>query len=96
MIKWEHDDWVTVQPDEEKIACKDCLFREPDREAGNGITIKGCTLGTCQIFRVANRLKFCLETSLALTTLAKTKKTRMMIDAWSHCWRHCWVRVRVP
>lgn len=53
MIKWEHDDWVTVQPDEEKIACKDCLFREPDREAGNGITIKGCTLGTCQIFRVA-------------------------------------------
>ena len=44
MAKWEHDDWVTVQPDETKIACKDCYFREPDRKASDTVTIKGCTL----------------------------------------------------
>ena len=45
MAKWDHDDWVTVQPDEKKIVCKDCYFREPDRKASDKVTIKGCTLG---------------------------------------------------
>lgn len=53
MAKWEHDDWVTVQPYETKIACKDCYFREPDRKASDTVTIKGCTLGICKVFQVA-------------------------------------------
>ena len=53
MAKWEHDDWVTVQPDETKIACKDCYFREPDRKASDTVTIKGCTLGICKVYQVA-------------------------------------------
>ena len=53
MAKWEHDDWVTVQPDENKIAGKDCYFREPDRKASDTVTIKGCTLGICKVYQVA-------------------------------------------
>ena len=53
MAKWEHDDWVTVQPDETKIAYKDCYFREPDRKASDTVTIKGCTLGICKVYQVA-------------------------------------------
>ena len=53
MAKWEHDDWVTVQPDETKIACKDCYFREPDRKASDTVTIKGCTLGIYKVYQVA-------------------------------------------
>ena len=53
MAKWEHDDCVTVQPDETKIACKDCYFREPDRKASDTVTIKGCTLGICKVYQVA-------------------------------------------
>ena len=53
MAKWEHDDWVTVQPDETKIACKDCYFREPDRKASDTVTIKGCTLCICKVYQVA-------------------------------------------
>ena len=53
MAKWEHDEWVTVQPDETKIACKDCYFREPDRKASDTVTIKGCTLGICKVYQVA-------------------------------------------
>ena len=53
MAKWEHDDWVTVQPDETKIACKDCYFREPDRKASDTVTNKGCTHGICKVYQVA-------------------------------------------
>ena len=53
MAKWEHDNWVTIHPDETKIACKDCYFREPDRKASDTVTIKGCILGICKVFQVA-------------------------------------------
>ena len=53
MAKWEHDDWITVHPDETKIACKDCYFREPDRKASDTVTIKGSTLGICKVYQVA-------------------------------------------
>ena len=47
--KWQNDDWKSVRPDHEKIACKDCFLREKDRKIGD-TTIHGCSLSFCQAF----------------------------------------------
>lgn len=34
-------------PDENKVWCKDCIFREKDRLGGK---VKGATLGLCEVY----------------------------------------------
>ena len=40
MAKWDDEVFALQQPDENKIVCKDCVFRENDRKLGNS-EIKG-------------------------------------------------------
>lgn len=47
--KWYDEDWVSVQPDPEKISCRDCYFREKDRKIGPTV-IYGSTLGICEVY----------------------------------------------
>ena len=53
MAKWDDEVFALQQPDENKIVCKDCVFRENDRKLGNS-EIKGCTLGICQVYSMNN------------------------------------------
>lgn len=46
--RFEDDALGTMrQPDEKKIACKDCVWREPDRLNGK---INGATLALCRVY----------------------------------------------
>lgn len=47
--RWENDNWVGTMPPDD-ICCKDCVFREADRKFSEKSTIKGHTLGICQVF----------------------------------------------
>ena len=72
MAKWDHDDWVTVQPDEKKIVCKDCYFRELDRK----------------YFLLQSHLKSCLTMNPALTIWMRTKMRRKVNAGsyrWGYC-----------
>ena len=47
--RWEEEDWVAEHPDPDKIPCKDCVYREKDREVGDTV-ILGAVLGMCQVY----------------------------------------------
>lgn len=52
--RFEDDEWEVRHPDPEKVKCKDCFLREPDREVTEDCTIKGCILGICKVFTATN------------------------------------------
>ena len=47
--RWENENWILSLPDNGKISCKDCHWREADRDLGASI-ILGSTLAMCKIY----------------------------------------------
>lgn len=52
MPKWDNENVKLEFPDEEKIQCKDCVFRLKDAKLPSGTVIKGCTKGLCEVYKV--------------------------------------------
>ena len=49
--RWEDEEMKWTLPDIEKIHCKDCILREPDRHPIDDFTIEGATLAICQVYK---------------------------------------------
>lgn len=50
MARWDKEELIFKQPDEEKIVCKDCRFRKEDVKVGEQ-TLSGATYGMCKVFQ---------------------------------------------
>jgi len=53
MARWDNEEFALQRPDENRIICKDCVFREKDRQFGKSV-ICGCTLDICQVYSNSN------------------------------------------
>ena len=50
MARWENENWIVKHPEEDKVVCKDCVFRSEDQVYNGKIVTKGACLGICQVF----------------------------------------------
>ena len=50
MARWSDDNWVVRHPDENKIKCKDCVFRANDRMYNGKVVYAGACLGVCEVY----------------------------------------------
>lgn len=51
MARWENEEWITKEPDLDKIFCKDCIFRTEDANLTPAISLPGATSGVCKVYQ---------------------------------------------